>query len=178
MINGINVICDTSILITLILCILFPIFLFFIARFKIYQGKNASQFFICMLVTMLIWLSSLMAVTQLFSLSMELILTNIFIMICALLVYLEIWGLLSRGYTLSLLLTFYKAKKPLNIEELGNSYRSGYGLKWLIEHRFAGLEAAGMLRTNGDKVTLTYKGVIIVFVYQLFIRIFGLKVTG
>lgn len=178
MLNHIDFAFSTSIFISIASCLLFPVFLFFASRLESYQEKNASQFLICTIITLMSWLCGLILTKSIFFSSIELALTNIFILICALLIYLEIWGLLSRGYTIGLLLTFYKAKKPLNIQELGKCYRSGRGLEWLIEHRFAGLTTADMLRREGDKVTLTYKGTIIVFIYQLFIRLFGLRYTG
>ncbi len=178
MLNHIDFSCNQSTFITLTLCLLFPVILFFITRVNKFRGKNAQQFLVCTLITLISWLSTLILTKTIFFSNAEIITTNIFIIICALLVYLEIWGLLSRGYTIGLLLTFYKIQKPLNEQELADSYRGGQGLAWLIDHRFRGLITAGLLRREGDYFALTKKGAIIAFFYEKFIQLFGLRQTG
>lgn len=169
---------DTSIVITLMACLCFPIILWLITRITVFKNRNAFQFFITTLILSVTWLSSLY-ITHFFShFDITLFFTNIFILLSALLVYLEIWGILSRGYTLGLLLTFYKSQQPLTVVDLSNAYRNGQGLNWLIEHRLGGLIAANMIRKNENSIQLTKKGSFVTWLYQLFIRFFGLRYTG
>jgi len=40
------------------------------------------------------------------------------------LIYLEFWGLMSRGYTLGILLTLLDAERPLTETEIASRYRA------------------------------------------------------
>jgi hypothetical protein len=97
----------------------------------------------------------------------------------AVLVYLEIWGLLSRGYTLGLLTTIHQAGQPLPAAELARRYRGGEGLEWIMRHRLAGLEAAGLVRQDGENLVLTPRlGNAVAWSYRVAVALLGLKVTG
>src|SRR5205807_7885585 len=73
----------------------------------------------------------------------------------ALLFYLEVWALLSRGYTLGLLLTLHRAGRPLDDSELAARYRGGAGLSWIMSHRIDGLLSAGLVSLENGQVVLS-----------------------
>ncbi len=96
----------------------------------------------------------------------------------ALLVYLEAWALLSRGYTLGLLLTLFRGAGPMTDAALAASYRQGQGLGWIMRHRLGGLISTRLVRRQGDLIVLTLPGAIIALLYRAAIAVLGLKVTG
>jgi len=169
MINGIDFSMGYPVQITLIASVFFPIVLMIIARIHKLSGRNDIQFTLSFIITSIAWLGVL---------GTESICVSFFLYIGIILCYLEIWGLLSRGYTLGLLLTFYKANTPLSASELAGLYRGGEGLEWLITHRFAGLASAKMIERQGDKITLTTRGTIVAFLYKLSLLFFGLRYSG
>ena len=147
MISTIDFSMSYLILLTIIVCGSFPIILFFVAKIKKTAGRNALQFLIaCVITTVILFLIIAMA-----NASMLDNLTSFLLYYSALFIYLEIWGLLSRGYTLGMLLTFYKINRPITIEELAKLYRGGEGLDWLIRHRFKGLAAARLIEIDKNK---------------------------
>lgn len=176
MINGIDFSMDYSIQITLVACLFFPFLLMILARIPKFTGRNAAQFFLSFIMTTLGWIIALgLLITKN---SSGFGWASFFLYGALMLIYLEIWGLLSRGYTIGLLLTFYKAKKSLTAEELANLYRGGHGLDWLIKHRFAGLISTKLIKLHDNKVTLTIRGRIVAFLYKLSVLFLGLRYSG
>ncbi|HKF10916.1 MAG TPA: hypothetical protein VKB89_19675 [Xanthobacteraceae bacterium] len=100
------------------------------------------------------------------------------ILASALIIYLEIWALLSRGYTLGLLLTLFRGKAPMSDAQLAASYRQGEGVGWIMRHRLGGLLSARLVRRQGDCVVLTGAGALIGILYRAAVATLGLKVTG
>src|SRR6266481_5397706 len=93
-------------------------------------------------------------------------------------VYLEIWALLSRGYTLGLLLTLFRGEQPMSDAQLAASYRQGEGVGWIMRHRLGGLLSAGLVRRQGDGIVLTGTGAIIGILYRAAVAALALKITG
>lgn len=179
MTHGIDFSLSYPIQITLLMSALFPVILLFLAKTVWLSGRNALQFLATYLLTTFSWVSILLIFTkEPINLFVNSLWISFFLYHAIILIYLEIWGLLSRGYTLGLLLTFYKANTPLTIDALANSYRGGKGLYWLIHHRFAGLAAAKIIKLDHDKVTLTARGKFIASIYDLSIQFFGLRYSG
>jgi len=93
--------------------------------------------------------------------------------------YLEVWGLLSRGYTIGVLLTLLNADHPLTETEISSQYRGGEGLDWVMRHRLGGLIAAGLVEQQGDRVALTcIRGRAVARLYEVSITVLGLRRTG
>jgi hypothetical protein len=104
--------------------------------------------------------------------------TSLMILAGALLVYLEAWALLSRGYTLGLLLTLFRVKGPMTDAQLAASYWRGQGVGRIMRLRLGGLISARLVRRQGDRIVLTPTGVIVGILYRAAIAVLGLKVTG
>jgi hypothetical protein len=97
----------------------------------------------------------------------------------SMLVYLEIWGLMSRGYTLGIILTLYNAGRLLSEAEVSRSYRGGEGLAWIMCHRVGGLMAAGLVaKRNEDLVLTPLRGRIVAHLYRISIFVLGVRRTG
>src|SRR5207249_10623688 len=101
--------------------------------------------------------------------------TSLMILAGALLVYLEAWGLLSRGYTLGLLLTLFRGKAPMSDAQLAASYRQGEGVGWIMRHRLGELLSARLVRRQDDRVVLTGAGALIGILYRAAVATLGLK---
>ena len=109
-----------------------PLYLLVITRLPGTVGRNALQFLISFLVMVLLWAGASFLWPGAEKLTPPDIIVAIMTLVGAGLFYLEIWGLLSRGYTLGLLLTLLKAGRPLSEEELAHNYRNGEGLSWIM----------------------------------------------
>jgi hypothetical protein len=179
MTTGIDFTISQPVYVAIISIVLFPFILVLVSKMKTLFGRNALQFFLAFLVTTVGWLISL--VYLLFQATLygaESYCVSFFLYCSALLVYLEIWALLSRGYTIGLLLTFYKSNSPLDAIELAKLYRGGEGLDWLIKHRFSGLISAKMIQLKDHQVVLSPRGVLVAFLYKLSVMFFGLRYSG
>jgi len=158
----------------------FPITLLLVTRVDSLRSRNAAQFLAGALLQLLLWvLGSLVLPDGYRPDSLwDWACAGMFVS-CALLFYLEVWALLSRGYTLSMLLTLLRAERPLSSEELARKYRGGAGLDWVMQHRVGGLEAAGLVRSERDCLALTRPfGALVAVAYQVAIAVFGLRRTG
>jgi hypothetical protein len=156
-----------------------PLCLFLIARLPPLAGRNAVQFLISVTIAIAAWAGALLLVPAARPTSAGEIVIGGMVIGSAMLVYLEIWGLLSRGYTLALIVTIQQSGGPLTAAELARRYRGGEGLEWIMRHRLAGLEAAGMVRRTGDRLVLTPRlGRAAAWSYRIAIALLGLRATG
>lgn len=156
-----------------------PLYLAVIARLKPLAARNALQFLCGLFVMVVLW-SGLVALRDgPRPLDIGELSTGLMILGAGSLLYLEVWGLLSRGYTLGLLLTLYRADRPLTEGELAENYRGGSGLSWIMEHRLSGLVGAGLVRERDGVLALTPAlGVPVAWLYKASILLLGLRRTG
>jgi hypothetical protein len=166
-----------SVLISILAAGLFPIVLAVLSRLPGLRDRNALQFLASSVAVVALWGIALHAHGGPAATGAELA-TSLMILAGALLVYLEAWAILSRGYTLGLLLTLFRGKRPMTDAELSASYRHGQGLGWIMRHRLGGLLSARLVRRQGDLVVLTFPGLVIARLYRAAIAFLGLKVTG
>ena len=156
-----------------------PLYLLIIARLPVVAGRNAVQFLVGIFVMFALWGGT----TLLWPGAVEPVFGDIaaaFMILCGSgLFYLEAWGLLSRGYTLGLLLTLLKAGRPLTEGELAQRYRCGEGLSWIMQHRLSGLISAGLIKNQEGVLTLTvFPGVMVARLYKISMAALGLQRTG
>jgi hypothetical protein len=167
-----------ALLIALSIGILQPLYLFALTRISGLRDHNALQFLLSVAIMVALWVGAVLSVSSLRSTSFADIALSLMVLGSGMLFYLEIWGLLSRGYTLGILLTLLKAGCPLNEKEISSGYRGGEGLDWIMRHRLAGLIAAGLVEHQGDQVLLTpVRGLVIARLYQAGIIAVGLHKT-
>src|SRR5215471_5333115 len=76
-----------------------PLCLFIVARSPALAGRNAVQFLVSALIAIATWASALLFVPAARPAGFGEIAIGAMVIGSAVLVYLEIWGLLSRGYT-------------------------------------------------------------------------------
>ena len=153
-----------------------PVYLIVLARFPGLYGRNALQFLVSVLLMVTLWTGFVTAWSGWRRADPAEIYVGLMILGAGSLCYLEVWALLSRGYTLGLLLTLYKANRPLTEEELAQRYRGGQGLAWIVEHRLSGLLAAGLVRKREQTIALTSGlGVPIAWLYKFSTIVLGLR---
>ena len=156
-----------------------PVCLLVIARLPPLAGHNAVQFLISVMIAIAAWAGALLLVPAARPTGAVEIIIGAMVIGSAVLVYLEIWSLLSRGYTLALIVTIHQAGGLLTAAELARRYRGGEGLEWIMRHRLAGLEAAGLVQRTGDQLVLTPRlGRAAAWSYRVAIALLGLRTTG
>ena len=156
-----------------------PVWLAALARLPALRGRNPLQFLFSSLVGFAGWSAFLWYAAGSGPVLLSDVLLGFMAMATATLVYLEIWALLSRGYTLSLLLALLRADGPMSPEMLAAVYRRGEGLGWVFRHRLSGLVKARLIaRGNGTLVLKAPLGVVVAVAYKGCIAFLGLKRTG
>jgi hypothetical protein len=148
-----------------------PFALAALARIAPLRGRNALQFALVVLAGFGAWLLSATPAA-----AAEL-LYGFLLLVAAELFYLEIWGLLSRGYTLGVLATLHAAGRPLSAAEIAARYRGGESLDWVMRHRMGGLVAARLVSASGDRLALTAPGVAVALGYRAATALLGLRAT-
>jgi len=149
---------------SLIAAALFPAVLAVLARLSGLRDRNALQFFASGVLVFGGWVVALQLPGVPASAAADLA-TALMILASALLIYLEAWALLSRGYTLT-------------DAQLAASYRQGQGVGWIMRHRLGGLVSTRLVRRQDDRVVLTPAGATIGILYRMAIAILGRRVTG
>ena len=156
----------------------FPFLLAGVARAPRFSRRNALQFLVASVATTGGWAALSYATTADGASAWDLAIGAMLLM-DALIVYLEVWALLSRGYTLGMLLTLYRASGPLDELSLAKSYRTGEGLGWIMKHRLQGLKRTGLVTTDHGRVRLTRAlGAAAACLYLITRRILGLRQSG
>src|SRR5262249_16551644 len=125
---------------SLIAAALFPAVLAVLARLSGLRDRNALQFFASGVLVFGGWVVALQLPGVPASAAADLA-TALMILASALLIYLEAWALLSRGYTLT-------------DAQLAASYRQGQGGGWIMRHRLGGVAATRGLRPEGETALL------------------------
>jgi hypothetical protein len=163
----------------LILGFFLPLPLWILAKLPFLHERNPVQFLLAVIFMFGLWIV-LVKTVGLFASGGKLEwLVGSMALSGAALVYLEIWGLLSRGYTLSILATLLEENAPMTPPQIAKNYRGGDGLDWIMRHRLGGLEGAGMVRRDEDRIELAAPGgFLIARLYWLSIKFLGLRRTG
>jgi len=177
MIGHLDFTAGPAIVAALIAAALFPAVLALLARLPRLHARNALQFLATSVTVVVLWVIAL-CIGGLRASSAAELATSFMMLASALIIYLEIWALLSRGYTLGLLLTLFRGKAPMSDAQLAASYRQGEGVGWIMRHRLGGLLSARLVRRQGDRVVLTGVGALIGILYRAAVATLGLKVTG
>ncbi len=178
MIGPLDLSLSTSVLWALAAAVCFPFLLAGVARAPRLTRRNALQFLVTSVATTVGWAALSYATTADGPSAWDLAVGAMLLM-DTLIVYLEVWALLSRGYTLGMLLTLYRASAPLDEFSLAKSYRTGEGLGWIMKHRLQGLERTGLVTTDHGRVRLTpVLGVPAAGLYLMTRHILGLRQSG
>ena len=168
-----------SLIAAFVVSLALPLYLFILARLPLLAGRNAIQFLISVVIAIAAWLCALLFVPAAWPTSAADTVLGAMVIGSVVLFYLEIWALLSRGYTLGLIMTIHQSRRPLPAEELARLYHGGEGLEWIMRHRLAGLEATGLVSRTSDQLVLTPgRGRITALCYRIAIALLGLKATG
>jgi len=163
----------------LAIAVLQPIYLWMAGRVPILKGRNALQFLFSGIACVGLWITAVLLFPVCSPRGYAEATISLMALASSVLVYLELWGLISRGYTIGILLTLLNSVEPLSEREIANQYRGGKGLDWIMEHRLAGMLAAGMVRRDADRLVLTRgRGAGVVKLYEIAIRTLGLQRTG
>jgi hypothetical protein len=156
-----------------------PLCLFLVTRLPFAAGRNALQFLISVIAVLIAWTSALLFIPAARPNDISEVVLGVMVVVTAVVFFLEIWALLSRGYTLGILITIYRSGRPLPAAELASSYRCGAGLEWIMRHRLAGLESAGLVCRSDDAVVLTpRRGRAVASACRIAIAFLGLEAVG
>jgi hypothetical protein len=160
MIGQLDITASPAVLASLLATAIFPLVLAVLSRLPGLRERNALQFLASSTIIGGVWLLILSVAAGPAATGAELA-TSFMILASALLLYLEAWALLSRGYTIGLLLTLFHCKPPITEAELAASYRHGEGLGWIMRHRIGGLIAVRLVRRQDQLIVLTPAGTIV-----------------
>jgi hypothetical protein len=168
-----------AILAALGVVLLLPLYLFWVTRVPGLASRYAVQFLISCLFAAALWAAILVEVWRAQPPDLNGVIGGAMVLASGMLVYLETWGLLTRGYTLAVLRTLFEAGRPLREDEIAERYRGGAGLDWLMRHRVGGLIAARLVvRQDGRLILTSIRGVVTARLYQACILVLGLRQTG
>jgi hypothetical protein len=171
--------CPPALLAAMAIALLQPMYLFPLTRLPTLAGRNALQFLISSIAALVLWAGAIALVPSVRPASFAEGATGVMALGAGALFYLEIWGLMSRGYTLGVLLTIHGAGGALSAAEIRRRYRGGDGLDWIMRHRLGGMVAAGVLQRKEDRLTLTRgRGLLVARLYAASLTALGLKKSG
>ena len=160
----------------ILIALLQPVFLWLLTLVPFLAGRNPIQFALSSVIGIIAFAAWLIAYPVLWYDA----LVGCAVLLSSNLIFLEIWALLSRGYTIGLVLTLFKAQPAhLTPAQLAEQYRGGDGIEWIMQHRLSGLIQTGIVAHENEKLRLTsFPGLPVVWLYKFAIRFLGLRRTG
>lgn len=163
----------------IVIALLQPLYLWLGGRITWLRARNALQFLFSAVGCTVLWIAVVALFPALWPRDYAEAVLSLMALVCGMLVYLEIWGLMSRGYTLGILLTLLNAGRPLTEAEIAARYRGGEGLDWIMRHRLGGMLAARVIVREDDRLVLTpVRGLLTARLYEISIKALGLNRTG
>lgn len=151
---------------------LFPIFLL-VSK---YSSLNVSRRYIASAVIVIIFYGFLCFFN---SSNPVVILAGLLLLLSILIFTLGLWGLLTRGYSVALLVTLHSLGGNATIAELEKTYSGGRGLKWLTVKRLNGLSNAKIIKIEESQITIRKPlGPLLIKLYKTFQQVFQLKGYG
>jgi hypothetical protein len=101
------------------------------------------------------------------------------LIVSALVFVLGVWGVLTRGYSVALLITLERSPGPMSVGDLEAGYSGGRGLRWLADKRLSGLKAARAVDIVDGDVRITRQfGAFLLWACGVFQKVFRLKDYG
>jgi hypothetical protein len=168
---------SAPIVFAVVACLAFPPCLALVARIPALAPRRGLQFALAAGVTVAGWAVGIATAGR--ALAAGDVVVGAMLLMSGLILYLEVWALLSRGYSLGIILTLLRAPAPLDDVAIARSYRAGDGLTWIMRHRLAGLEAAGLVTTRDGMIELTrWGGTPIARLYAVAVTALGLRRSG
>jgi len=137
----------------------------------------SSRFFFSAAVTLGCYVTALVFAGS-YSLSPRQIVAGFAFIVAVLIFELGFWGVLTRGYTVAILLALQQTGDNAPIEQVQSHYAGGRGLGWFMEKRLKGLRAAGVTKENDERIYVTPFGVLVLLVYRSFMTCFRLSQFG
>ena len=157
----------------------FPFYHWAIVRIPMLKGRNAVQFLASTVLALGLWALVVGLLPYSTAGRPRGLIPGLLLLGAACMVYLEIWSLLSRGFTLGLLLTLLDAGRPVDVATLARLYRGGEGISWVTRHRLEGLISLGLVRKDDNLVVLRRgPGHLVAYIYTGAIAALGLRKTG
>ena len=104
---------------------------------------------------------------------------GLLVLLSGFVVTLGLWGLLTRGCSVSILLALTEVGPESSATALGGAYSGGRGLRWLTDKRLNSLAGAGFVDLRGSSVRVTRPlGASAAVLCVLLARTLGLKSAG
>lgn len=89
------------------------------------------------------------------------------------------WGLLTRGYSIAMLIALERLGGSASHAELIEAYSGGRGLHWMADKRLRGLQAFGLVVVRDGWVIVTpLHGRLALWLYRVFMKLFRLPSYG
>ena len=107
------------------------------------------------------------------------VITGAALIVSALVFILGFWGVLTRGYSVALIVALNRLGGRASVGELENAYSDGRGLRWLFDKRLGGLVGAhAVVIENGQVVITRGMGAFVLRCCAIFQACFRLKDYG
>ena len=104
---------------------------------------------------------------------------GLLVLLAAFVISLGLWGLLTRGCSISILLALSTLPGRTTAEALGALYSGGRGLDWLTRKRVNSLTGAGLATSDGHTLRVAVpRGSFILRLHALIAAALGLKSIG
>ena len=105
--------------------------------------------------------------------------SGLLLLLSILIFFLGLWGVLTRGYSVAILVSLYNVGGKATTTELEKNYSGGRGLEWLTAKRLNGLSVAKIIKIEKDQITIRKPlGPLLIKLYKTFKLLFHLKGYG
>lgn len=161
--------------------LLFPLILLATRYVTAISDNPSRRYVAACAVTLLSWLALLffMLPAPSSEVRREDLANGLLVLASSFIVFLGLWGVLTRGCSISILVALSQVGEAATETTLGEAYSGSRGLRWLTEKRLRSLVRAGLVKYQNGMILVTRpRGIIAAFVCSTLTKIIGLKNFG
>lgn len=105
--------------------------------------------------------------------------SGLLLLLSILIFFLGVWGLLTRGYSVAILIALHSVGGKATTIELEKNYSGGRGLRWLTAKRLDGLTVSKTIKIEKNQITIRKPlGLLLIKLNKIFKFLFRLKGYG
>ncbi len=170
-----------AVAIALIVGLAFPLWLFMTRFIPVVAGDVSRRYLAACALAFAVWSTAVFLLGPPLTSDQALsgTVNGALVLLSGFVFFLGLWGLLTRGCSVSILIAHRRLQGRASAANLGAAYSANRGLRWLADKRINSLVHAGLaIRAGGVLRIARPKGTLAAFATELLLRIIGLKTFG
>lgn len=155
----------------IILIILCPILLWTLAKSPFKLIRPGARFKLTSILILLFWNVAALS----FQIEICYWIAGLMLLVAFLIFYFMLWSVLGWGYTIRMVLVLHEHKYPVDNLMWQKLHAGSNGIKKLTVNRIETLKKMQLIKSDGDRLILSHKGLFLAKISRIFMWLFGVS---